>query len=84
MRFLITGGCGFIGSNLAASVLKRGDELAILDNLARTGSESNQKWLERQGSFAWRRPTSAPKRMSALLSGASGPMCFFTWQDKWP
>jgi CDP-paratose 2-epimerase len=51
MRFLITGGCGFIGSNLAASVLKRGDELAILDNLARTGSESNQKWLEQQGSF---------------------------------
>jgi len=51
MRFLITGGCGFVGSNLAASVLKLGHELAILDNLARTGSESNQKWLEQQGSF---------------------------------
>ena len=29
MRYLITGGCGFIGSNLAAEVLKRGEELII-------------------------------------------------------
>ena len=32
MRYLITGGCGFVGSNLAAEVLKRGEELFIIDN----------------------------------------------------
>lgn len=51
MRFLITGGCGFLGSNLAASVLEHGEELAILDNLSRTGSESNLQWLNSQGTF---------------------------------
>jgi CDP-paratose 2-epimerase len=51
MRFLITGGCGFLGSNLAAEVLKRGDELYVFDNLSREGSYSNLKWLQEQGKF---------------------------------
>lgn len=38
MRYLITGGCGFVGSNLAAEVLRRGEELYIIDNLFRFGS----------------------------------------------
>ena len=45
MKILITGGCGFLGSNLAAEVIKRGDELFIFDNLYRAGSEQNLKWL---------------------------------------
>lgn len=51
MRYLITGGCGFLGSNLAAEVLKRGDELFIFDNLYRTGTELNLKWLQTLGNF---------------------------------
>lgn len=51
MRFLITGGCGFLGSNLAEAVLKRGHELAILDNLSRIGSERNLEWLKSIGEF---------------------------------
>jgi CDP-paratose 2-epimerase len=51
MRFLITGGCGFLGSNLAAEVLKRGDELYVFDNLSREGSYLNLKWLQQQGQF---------------------------------
>ena len=38
MKYLITGGCGFVGSNLASEVLKRGGDLFIFDNLSRTGS----------------------------------------------
>jgi CDP-paratose 2-epimerase len=51
MRYLITGGCGFLGSNLAAAVLKKGDELFIFDNLYRTGTELNLQWLRSLGEF---------------------------------
>ena len=46
MKVLITGGTGFIGSNLAAHWLKQGYQVRILDNLARPGTEKNVAWLE--------------------------------------
>ena len=55
MRYFITGGCGFLGSNLAAEILKRGDELFVFDNLFRFGSEQNLTWLQQQGSFKFYR-----------------------------
>lgn len=51
MKYLITGGCGFLGSNIAAAVLRAGDELAVMDNLSRHGSASNLQWLRDQGEF---------------------------------
>ena len=51
MRYLITGGCGFLGSNLAAQVLKCGHELFVFDNLFRQGSQENLKWLKSLGQF---------------------------------
>lgn len=53
MKYLVTGGCGFVGSNLAAEVLKRGDELFVLDNLFRQGSDENLKWLQSLGEFKY-------------------------------
>lgn len=51
MRYLITGGCGFLGSNISSEVLRQGDELLIYDNLSRIGGETNLKWLQSQGQF---------------------------------
>jgi CDP-paratose 2-epimerase len=51
MKYLITGGCGFLGSNIASEILKQGDELIIFDNLYRYGSYQNKEWLETQGEF---------------------------------
>jgi CDP-paratose 2-epimerase len=51
MRLLVTGGCGFLGSNLAAAAIARGDTVTILDNLSRTGSAENRAWLGEQGAF---------------------------------
>ena len=51
MKLLITGGCGFLGSNLASDALVRGDELVIFDNLYRNGSRENLDWLKNLGDF---------------------------------
>jgi CDP-paratose 2-epimerase len=46
MDILITGGAGFIGSNLANYFLTRGAQVTIFDNLARQGVEHNVEWLQ--------------------------------------
>jgi hypothetical protein len=42
---LITGGAGFIGTNLAARLAGDGHDVLILDNLSRPGVERNLQWL---------------------------------------
>lgn len=43
---LITGGAGFIGSNLANRILSTGRRVIVLDNLSRPGVEQNLAWLK--------------------------------------
>ncbi len=54
MRILITGGCGFVGSNLALQAMQDGNDVQIIDNLYRIGSEINLSWLRDQGKFIFR------------------------------
>ncbi|WP_284282632.1 GDP-mannose 4,6-dehydratase, partial [Limnobacter litoralis] len=51
MKLLITGGCGFLGSNLASHSIGKGIELVVFDNLYRNGSVDNLLWLQSQGQF---------------------------------
>lgn len=43
---LITGGCGFIGTNTAEYYLKRKYKVIVLDNISRVGSTYNLQWLK--------------------------------------
>jgi CDP-paratose 2-epimerase len=43
---LITGGCGFIGCNLADALATRGDKVIAFDNLSRAGVRENAQWLK--------------------------------------
>jgi CDP-paratose 2-epimerase len=43
---LITGGCGFIGTNVADRLLSNGQRVLVFDNLSRPGAEKNLQWLQ--------------------------------------
>ena len=45
MKILITGGCGFVGTNLALFLHSKGYKIDCLDNLSRKGSKYNYKLL---------------------------------------
>jgi CDP-paratose 2-epimerase len=42
---LITGGCGFVGTNLADRLMSEGHRVCVFDNLSRRGVERNLEWL---------------------------------------
>ena len=52
MRYLITGGAGFIGSHLAEGLLGRGDHVTVIDDLS-TGSIRNIQHLKGQPRFGY-------------------------------
>src|SRR3954471_1056342 len=55
---LVTGGAGFIGSNLADRLAAEGHDVLVYDALARAGVETNLAWLEKRH----------PDRISAVIA----------------
>jgi CDP-paratose 2-epimerase len=55
---LVTGGAGFIGSNLADRLAREGHDVLVLDALARPGVERNLDWLRGRH----------PQRVSAVVA----------------
>lgn len=48
-KYLITGGCGFLGCNMAARLLRQGATVVVFDNLSRVGASENLEWLRGLG-----------------------------------
>jgi UDP-glucose 4-epimerase len=67
--FLVTGGCGFIGSHLCAALRARGDVVRVLDDLS-TGLEANLA----PGATLIRGDVADPAAAGAAMEGVEG--CF--------
>lgn len=50
MKCIVTGGAGFIGSNLCQKLIELGHKVTIIDNLS-TGIESNLKKIKEKINF---------------------------------
>jgi UDP-glucose 4-epimerase len=70
MRYLITGGAGFIGSHLSEELLRRGHEVFVVDDLS-TGSINNIRHLKTHDRFHYTVDTCANVQLMAeLIDGA--------------
>ncbi|HQV95222.1 MAG TPA: SDR family oxidoreductase, partial [Anaerolineales bacterium] len=49
MKFLVTGGAGFIGSHIAEALLARGDSVRVLDNFSTGKRENIEALIQKSG-----------------------------------
>ena len=70
MKYLITGGAGFIGSHLAEALLRKGEEVIVIDDLS-TGKMANIEHLKSEERFKYVIDTIMNKSLMAQLVDAS-------------
>ena len=69
MKVIVIGGAGFIGSNAANRYIQRGDDVVVVDDLSRRGTEKNLEWLRGQGHFTFHKvDIRAAEPIAAVLS----------------
>ena len=74
MRYLITGGAGFIGSHLAERLVDRGEHVVLLDNLS-TGSMENIRHLKASSRMEYHLD-GIENRQAEKWAGGQHSVCF--------
>ena len=77
MKILITGGCGFLGANLASYGISHGYDVGVVDNFFRKGSEKNFKWLKSLGKFTFYNENISDYDSVKKILKAFKPDCIF-------
>ena len=72
MDALITGGAGFIGTNLTHRLVAEGHRVLVYDNLSRLGAEKNLDWLHAQYGDRWTLIQADVRDSEALHRAAAG------------
>lgn len=86
MKVLVTGGCGFLGSNVAAHYLEQETEVVVIDALFREGGTKNLEWLRAKshpGQFTFYQLDLAEMSGVSAVFQAHGPfeyVCHFGGQ----
>ena len=75
MRAVVTGGAGFIGSNLVDALLARGDEVVVVDDLS-TGRESNLDGARSNGAELVRADIREADRLAQIVADAAPEAIF--------
>src|ERR687886_1365218 len=75
MRALVTGGAGFIGSNLVDALLDRGDEVTVIDDLS-TGRIENLDSARRRGIAFHEADITDPERLRTVFAGTRPDIVF--------
>ncbi|MFN8499385.1 MAG: SDR family NAD(P)-dependent oxidoreductase [Anaerolineae bacterium] len=71
-RVLITGGAGFIGSNLTDRLVGDGSRVVVFDNLSRRGTDKNLAWLRSRHGNAFEFVQGDIRRMDDLRPAMAG------------
>jgi CDP-paratose 2-epimerase len=74
---VITGGAGFIGTNLADRLLSLGEEVLIFDNLSRDGVDRNLRWLQSRYGRRLRLSRRDIRDRAAVFAAVNGASCIF-------
>src|SRR5919206_871402 len=75
MRAVVTGGAGFIGSNLVDALVERGDEVTVLDDLS-TGRQENLDGAIARGAAFHEGDVRDAERVAALVAEAAPEVIF--------
>ena len=74
---VITGGAGFIGTNLAERLLSCGEEVLLFDNLSRDGVDQNLRWLQSRHGRRLRLSRRDIRDRDAVFAAIKGASCVF-------
>ena len=74
---LITGGAGFIGTNVAAKLAENGHRVLLYDNLSRPGVERNLRWLIDEFGDQIEVHVADVRDVSTLRRSIAGAQCIF-------